>query len=64
MSKMNPKRYYSTHDVEKLYGISIKNQWRLRQKNNGPPYLQFMKKGVIKYPIDEFEAWIEENMKN
>lgn len=58
------KRYYSTDDVQKLYGISIKNQYRLRQKADGPPYRQFIKGGTVFYPINEFEEWIEENMKN
>ena len=53
------QRYLTPKEVEERYRIKVGTLANWRSQKKGPPYT---KVGGIKYPVDEFEKFIEERM--
>jgi hypothetical protein len=53
-----PKCFYSERDLAAVLGVSVKTiqGWRFRG-GKGPAWKRLA--GSIRYPVDQFNAWVE-----
>lgn len=49
---------YTTKDVARLLGVSVKTIMKLRRRKDGPPYVKIGPK-LVRYPKDKFIKWKE-----
>jgi excisionase family DNA binding protein len=47
---------YTTKDIARLMGVSVKTVMKLRRRKDGPPFKKVGSK-LIRYPKDQFHAW-------
>ena len=48
---------YTTKDVARLMGVSVKTIMKLRRRKDGPPFKKVGPK-IIRYPKHLFHAWL------
>ena len=50
------RRFYCEREVATILGVSVKTVQGWRFRGGGPPSVKLA--GVVRYPMDSFEAWI------
>ena len=54
------KIFYRPNEVANILDISTRTLANKRALGNGPPFLKL--KGIIRYPIDAFETYLNKNL--
>lgn len=56
------KKFITTKEASKRYGMSIEWFKKRRVKQLEPNFVQFSDNGLILYPLDEIEIWFKKKI--
>lgn len=59
MEQATNKRYYTTEEIAKMYGLTVSYLKNLRYLSEGPTYRKVGK--LVLYSLSDVDAWFDQN---